>query len=169
MLSPLVALGGRQQRQRHETRGAQLPIPRPCASRPRIHGVGGGHNASPVEPMPLPLMVVTRYTESEWYAEATKRFGSNSMGWRFTCPICGVITSVQEWKDAGAPEGAVASSCIGRYTTANRKAFGTTPDKIEGPCNYTGGGLFRLNPVTVVRDGSGIEESVFDFAPMSEA
>jgi hypothetical protein len=32
-----------------------------------------------------------------------------------------------------------------------------------GPCNYAGGGLFRLNPVTVV-DPDGIENHAFDFA-----
>lgn len=110
----------------------------------------------------------TRYTQQEWYTEAIRRFGKDSMNWKFKCPVCDIETAVKEWRDAGAPEGAVAFSCIGRYTGAKRKAFGTTTDKAEGPCNYTGGGLFRLNPVTVVREDNGNEESMFHFAPMPD-
>lgn len=66
-------------------------------------------------------------THAEWLAEATRRFGDDPMAWKFVCPSCGHIASVQDWKDAGAPEGAVAFSCIGRYSDdgedAANKAF----------------------------------------------
>ena len=107
-------------------------------------------------------MTVQPFSEDQWVSEAVRRYGPNSADWRFRCPICGVTTSIREWHDAGAMDSA-AFACIGRFTEARRKAFGTTPDKTEGPCNYTGGGLFRLNPVHVLmKDGS--EMHVFDFA-----
>lgn len=97
-------------------------------------------------------------TREEWYAEGRKRFGGDMMTWRFVCPVCGHIASVNDYKDAGAPEGAIAYSCIGRYISDTpRQAFG---GKGNGPCNYAGGGLFKMNPVQI--DG---EENVFEFAP----
>jgi len=98
-------------------------------------------------------------TREEWYAEGRKRFGDDVMTWQFACPVCGHIASVQDYKDAGAPEGAVAYSCVGRYLPVCSNAFSGEP----GPCNYAGGGLFRLNPVHI--DG---EENVFEFAPIME-
>ena len=100
-----------------------------------------------------------KLTHAEWTAEAEKRFGTGAMKWRFVCPVCGHVATVQDWKDAGAQEGAVAFSCVGRWAESPRKAFGG--DGKPGPCDYTGGGLFRLNPVTVTYEG--IEHQVFEF------
>lgn len=86
-------------------------------------------------------------TLEEWNAEGTRRFGPDQMKWRFICPSCDHIASVEDWKKAGASEGAVAYSCIGR-ALGSTKTVGEKP----GPCNYAGGGLFQLNPITV--DGS---------------
>ena len=98
-------------------------------------------------------------TSTEWHAEATRRFGPDPMTWRFICPVCSHIASVADWKAAGATEKEVAFSCIGRHL-GGRDAFGAAG---PGPCNYTGGGLFRLNPITVT-DGA-VKYTVFAFAP----
>lgn len=94
----------------------------------------------------------------EWYAEARALFGEDPGGWRFVCPSCGFIASVQDWRDVGA-EKQIAFSCVGR-------ARGAGGDKAflgkGGPCNYAGGGLFRLNPVKVVDTDGSIRE-VFEF------
>ena len=103
------------------------------------------------------------YTHAEWKADAVKRFGENPANWKFVCPSCGFVATVEDWKKAGAPDGAAAFSCIGRYT-GSKKTLG---DKTGGPCNYTGGGLFQLNPVEVDIDGE--KHSVFDFAEASNA
>lgn len=102
----------------------------------------------------------TAMTRAEWIAEATRRFGESSLGWRFVCPSCAHVATPKDWKDAGAPEGAVAFSCVGRYLGATgEKTFNLK----GGPCNYAGGGLFKLNPVTVI-DDEGKEHRVFAFA-----
>lgn len=62
-------------------------------------------------------------------------------------------------KAAGVPHSAMAFSCIGRWLPEKSEAFSDSP----GPCNYAGGGLFRLNPVTIV-NADGTESQVFDFA-----
>jgi hypothetical protein len=90
-------------------------------------------------------------THAEWLAEGERRFGTDKTAWRFVCPACGHVASVADWKAAGAPEAAVAFSCVGRWTGAKREAFGDG----KGPCNYTGGGLFALNPVTVSLESGG--------------
>jgi hypothetical protein len=109
-----------------------------------------------------PQVATPTLTRAVWFAEAEKRYGADAKKWRFRCPVCDITTSVQEWKDAGATEGAVAFSCIGRYLpTDPHKAFGK--HKTKQPCDYAGGGLFRLNPIHV-QDESGREHQVFDFA-----
>lgn len=97
-------------------------------------------------------------THEEWEKEAIGLFGPNTLDWKFVCPACGVATAVREWLEVGA-EKQVAFSCIGRSTKAKREAFG---GKGPGPCNYAGGGLFRLNPVAVTMK-SGEVNTVFEF------
>ena len=98
-------------------------------------------------------------TREEWIKEGEKRFGENQWDWKFVCPSCGYIASLKDWKDAGASEGQVAFSCIGRNLGSKKEIF----DKTGGPCNYAGGGLFGLNPVSV--EAAGKTHSVFAFAP----
>jgi len=81
------------------------------------------------------------------------------MKWRFVCPVCKTEMAVEDWKRVGATEGEVAFSCIGRHIEGAQPAFRRTK---AGPCDYAGGGLFRLNPVTVTKDGK--EHQVFAFA-----
>lgn len=106
--------------------------------------------------------MLTKFTHEQWEAEGTRRFGPDQMAWRFVCPVCGHIASVADYKAAGAPVGAVAFSCIGRYLPNPREAFG---GKGPGPCNYTGGGLFGLNPVAI----EGRASNVFAFADEQKA
>lgn len=102
-------------------------------------------------------------TRAEWLAEGEQLFGKDPMAWRFACPACGHVATVKDWKDAGAPEGAVAFSCVGRWLPDAREALG---GKGKGPCNYAGGGLFDLNPVRVEFEGTVC--GVFAFAPAAQ-
>lgn len=111
----------------------------------------------------MPGETSERLTYEEWIAEGKRRFGETTDDWRFVCPSCGHVASVKDWKAAGAPAGTIAFSCVGRWSDSPRDAFGKGP----GPCNYTGGGLFRLNPVTVVLDTG--KHEVFAFAEPADA
>jgi hypothetical protein len=85
-----------------------------------------------------------------WTEEGTRLFGEDKLKWRFVCPVCGFVATPADWFAEGAGEGAVAFSCIGRYgkyQKTARKAFGGDG---PGPCDYTGGGLFALNPIEVI-------------------
>lgn len=103
---------------------------------------------------------VTRTTADAFFAEATRRFGPDSKNWRFVCPCCGHEAALREWIDADAPN-AAGFSCIGRFLPGTpRDAF---EGRGKGPCNYAGGGLFRLNPMIVVTP-DGIEHNMFALA-----
>jgi len=102
-----------------------------------------------------------RLTFAEWSAEGERRFGADRRQWRFVCPSCGHVASVAEWMGAGAPEGAVAFSCVGRYLPTCSEMC-VRP----GPCNYAGGGLIGLNPWTV-EDQDGKAHDLFAFAEVT--
>lgn len=105
-------------------------------------------------------------TQEEWFAEGEKLYGKDKLKWKFKCPVCGHVASAQDWKDAGAESGEIAFSCIGRLLEKKADALDTWSKRKDGgdrgPCNYAGGGLFRLNPVTVTKDGE--SSSFFEFA-----
>lgn len=103
-----------------------------------------------------------KLTHAEWLAEATAKFGKDSSKWRFVCPSCGHVASIQDWKDAGASQGEIAFSCIGRRVGDRKAAVQNAFKKAGGPCNYAGGGLFAINPVEVVFGGDSV--TVFEFA-----
>ncbi len=110
--------------------------------------------------MPKQTEQLTRITKAEWHAEAERRFGKDPMKWKWICPICKHVQSMQDYKDAGAETENVAFSCVGRWIEGSKEAFKT---KGKGPCTYAGGGLFRLNPITVVGE-DGKEITAFAFA-----
>jgi hypothetical protein len=106
------------------------------------------------------VRAVTRtISESEWRAEGAKRFGEDTSKWRFVCPVCRHVATPADWRAVKAPDNAIAFSCVGRWMPNAAEAF----RKIhKGPCNYAGGGLFRLNPVVV--ESGDVRHEMFEFA-----
>ena len=99
----------------------------------------------------------------EWQNKAKELFGEDSRKWAFVCPVCKHVATAQEWADAGAPEGSIAFSCIGRWPAEGVKTRDAIEGDGDGPCNYAGGGLFQLNPV-IVKLEDGQTHKVFQFA-----
>lgn len=97
-------------------------------------------------------------TKSEWKALGEQLFGPDQMKWKFICPACNHVATVQDYKDAEAPPAAVAVACVGRFMGSRRPAFVAG----VGPCDYSGLGLFCISPVSV--DGL----RVFGFAQNNE-
>jgi hypothetical protein len=108
----------------------------------------------------------TEMTQAEWLEEGKRRFGPDMMKWAFICPACGHVATVQDWKDAGASEGQVGFSCIGRNLPREqvREAFSS---KGKGPCNYAGGGLLRINPIKITAT-NGTVHTYFAFADLPQ-
>ena len=85
------------------------------------------------------------------------------MQWQFVCPGCGANMSVQDYKDAGASEGAIGFSCIGRFADAP-KSWMRGEYEQGGGCDYIAGGLFNISPVTIL-DGENTYRR-FAYAPI---
>lgn len=97
----------------------------------------------------------------DWMKEGEKLFGKDQLNWEFICPVCKYVAKTSDWKEAGAPEGTVAFSCVGRWRKEGEVPQAFQDNIKKGPCNYTTGGLFNLSPVKVKHEGKTI--SLFDF------
>lgn len=106
-------------------------------------------------------------TLDQWLQEAERRFGPKQLLWKFKCPACGHVQCAEDfrpYKFQGATSDSAHAVCIGRFGSIRREAFGAG----EGPCNYTGSGLFDLRPVTVLMpDGKQVKSFDFADAPAS--
>ena len=106
---------------------------------------------------------IIRYESKEaWEAEGRRRFGNDFMKWRFVCPMCGHIASVEEFKAVGAssPNDAF-QCCLGRFT-----GKGAPKEGDSSGCNWTVNGLFKVGGASVVHNGN--EILIFDYAPVSK-
>lgn len=77
----------------------------------------------------------------DWLNQLKSKFGDDSTKWAFKCPSCGNIQTPQDFIDNGIGEHKdnVYYNCIGRY--------------IKGKgCDWTLGGLFQINKVSVMKD-----------------
>lgn len=100
-------------------------------------------------------MTTIKLTRPQWHAQGVALFGEDQMRWRFICPACNHVASVQDYKDAGAPSTAAGVACVGRFMPHRREAFAAG----TGPCDYSGKGLICISPVQVD------DLPVFGFAP----
>ena len=100
----------------------------------------------------------------EWEKIGTQLYGSDKKEWKFKCPSCGFVQTFNDFLKAGATkedaQGMIGFSCIGRVMEDKGEFLGKK--KKGKPCNYAGGGLFRINPLIIVSEGK--EQGYFDFA-----
>jgi len=101
-----------------------------------------------------------KYVREEWIKELKKRFGDDKMKWAFKCPACGKVTTMQEFKNAGAKPNDSFQNCIGRFT-----GKGSPTTKNHDGCNWAAYGLFGTMDKgdTVIAD-DGDEIQVFAMA-----
>lgn len=98
------------------------------------------------------------FTPDQWLKEGERRFGKDVEKWRVKCSMCGTITELSEYKDAGAESPDCAfKECIGRYVTGKG-------------CNWCTYGLFGLpsDDRYVIRFPDGHKDEIFPFAPEEE-
>ena len=100
----------------------------------------------------------------EWLAEGRELFGRDILKWKFRCPMCEHVASVQDFKDAGAEDPNDSfQECIGRYRGAGAPG---APDGNPDGCNWAAYGLFGIpndkGRLVMAEDGKVLE--VFDFA-----
>ena len=95
-----------------------------------------------------------------WREEGGRRFGASYLKWRFRCPMCGHVASVQDFVSVGADANAAYNECIGRYT-----GKGAPQDGDDSGCNWCAYGLFGIprEHDTVISDDGGLID-VYPFA-----
>lgn len=87
------------------------------------------------------------------------------MKWKFKCPMCGHVATVEEFKEVGAdsPDCAYVE-CIGRYT-----GKGSPKNNDSSGCNWCAYGLFGIPKGGVkVKTDDGDTKHIFDFAEEGE-
>lgn len=101
-------------------------------------------------------------TQSEWMEEGKRRFGGDFLNWKFKCPMCGHVASIQNFKDAGVDDPNCAyQECIGRYTGKESAKEGDS-----SRCNWAAYGLFGIpngKGILIIND-DGTGTDVYDFA-----
>lgn len=102
-----------------------------------------------------------KQTLAEWMNDGKELFGEDYSNWKFKCPACGHISSIQQFKESDADPNDAYQVCIGRV---NGKGTKNQTDLGYG-CNWAAYGLFKTigKGRTVVTD-EGKEVKVFDFA-----
>ena len=120
-----------------------------------------------------PSTIMKTITQDEFLAEAKARFGSNTRDWKFVCPACGTVQSVQQLLDAVLASGGtkddvhgyIGFSCIGRFTGQGDAGIAAhhRGEKWDKGCNWTLGGLFRIHTLEVLLDGK--PRPTFELAP----
>ncbi len=112
--------------------------------------------------------------QSEFVAEATKRFGPKARNWQFVCPACGTLQTPQQFLDAGVSEDKVRTvmgfSCIGRYTGQGDAGIAAKSKGLpwDRGCNWTLGGLLRIHTLALILD-DGSHSPIFELAPPANA
>jgi hypothetical protein len=102
-------------------------------------------------------------TEAEWMKKGKELFGEDMLKWRFVCPGCGCIQSVEDfrqYKDKGADPSSAYCECLGRYIGGSSWMYDKRKKGVR--CDYAGYGLLRISPVTVI-DDDGKEIKCFAF------
>lgn len=74
------------------------------------------------------------FEQDQWEAKGAELFGDDKVNWRFVCPQCGNVASIEKakrlWPDLKGRNWAPHQECIGRYL-----------DDIG--CDWAAYGLFR--------------------------
>ena len=100
----------------------------------------------------------------DWHTKGKSLFGEDVKKWKFKCPICGNIQTMEDFIKLGVKNSQdyVFFSCIGRWAK-DGKCSTLFDEKIKQPCDYTNVGLFNLSKLTVINQ-DGKEVSTFEFA-----
>lgn len=100
-------------------------------------------------------------TQTEWLKEAKEKFGEDHKKWKFICPACGHVTSVEDFMNAGGDMDGAYQECIGRYT-----GKGSPQKNDSSGCNWAAYGFFGTlgKGRIIIADDSGKEVEIFQFA-----
>ena len=105
-------------------------------------------------------IAIAKQPLQEWLEEGKQKYGEDVKKWKFKCPACGHISSVQDFVDVGGDANNAYQNCIGRF---NGKGKGGGKDEGFG-CDWAAYGLFGTLGKGRFVANEGKEIDVFDFA-----
>jgi hypothetical protein len=80
--------------------------------------------------------MMKKYTKDEWYVEGERLFGKERQEWKFRCPVCNYVQSLNDFLKNGVDKQKahqmIAFSCLGRVV----------PGK---GCDWTLGGFLQAH------------------------
>ena len=109
-------------------------------------------------------MALTKMTKEDWLKKGRELFGTDETKWRFICPGCHCVQSVEDFrqfKSQGADPGSAYCECLGRYTGGSSWTYDKQKEGTR--CDYAAYGLFNISPVTVIDEFTKKETSCFAF------
>lgn len=120
------------------------------------YAIRGGGRSIVTDRTPTPV--------EDWLEEGKTLFGERVNDWKFKCPMCGKVYTVQEFVDAGGDgPNAAYQECIGRHKGAGAPG---SPDGNPDGCNWAAYGLFGIpndnGRLVMAMDGTVVE--CFDYA-----
>lgn len=103
-----------------------------------------------------------KYTLKEWREKGESLFGKDLKTWKFICPACGNVSSIQDFINLGQNKesawNCAYNECIGRYTNAG------SPQEDKKPCNWAAYGFLKtLGKGVIIEIEEGKEIEIFDF------
>ena len=92
-----------------------------------------------------------KMTIDEFLKKGFDLFGIDKNEWKFVCPVCETIISVNDYVSNGAHDSSIAFSCIGRFLPKSecQRAFGDEKIIKGKPCDYTSAGLINISPIDI--------------------
>ncbi len=101
--------------------------------------------------------------QKEWLEEGKRLFGLPATKWKFQCPVCKHVQTMEDFTAIGAEPCSAYQECIGRYIPGSQAKFLKSPKtKRVGPCDYAAYGLFHLGREVAYEDGGTVH--VFPYA-----
>lgn len=96
--------------------------------------------------------MVQRIAYEDWVKTGEELFGKNPRAWKFKCPRCGSVQTMEDFTEIGfaKPQQVVHYSCIGRW-------------KDGVGCDWTLGGLFKIHTVEILMPSGDVRPS-FEYA-----
>jgi len=106
----------------------------------------------------------------DYFLIAENRFGRDPRKWKFVCPMCNKVQSVQDFlnlkerMDEDTIRGHIGFSCIGTFNGRGTEIlFNDNNEKSKHGCNYTLGGLFQIHTIEI-KDNDGKTHPRFELA-----
>jgi len=100
------------------------------------------------------------YTQTEYLARGEELFGEDLKNWKWVCPACGRVNTGSEFAELDVSPDLACRNCIGRFN-GNMKP--PNPKNNKNGCDWTAGGLFRLDGVCKVTMDDGYITHAFSF------